>query len=192
MSHCIDLMPEEYQTARAATKRLYTRLCAGIVVLIVLLLLAASLHEKARLLQAKVIPLRDRVASMRVWEAQLPAARQRLEYALKQQSTTNMLCHEPFWSGLLSDLAMASGKNVRVTQLSVTRDASDIDADGKGIDQFNMFIAGEAASRSDFIEFMSRLGASEHVREIALEVSRNVESELNYGMMEFSLRGTLK
>ena len=186
MSRDIDLIPKDYTTGRNVQRKGGIWIVIGVLALLAVLGMHLTMASRLGKLEASVSPLRERVLSMRAWEAQVDPLARRLEDARDRYRLVTKLTDEPFMEGLIADLAGAAGEGLWLQELRVEQGESE------GGQRYGMQISGVASSNADLIIFMAALSASEHVDGLALNISKTVRNSEDVAHIDFEVAGNLK
>ena len=190
MTQEVDFIPSEHIKARNGRKQL---LRASVAVLAVFLLecgLLVSVRGQAARVDASLIPLRERVAAMKEWEARVEPLVSGLQDAHDRQSTLDGLAQGDNWVSFLNALSESTNERIWLTDCRIRTEVNP-GGDGETSETSRMVVSGIATSDIEIIEFMSSLADSPFVKSLRLETSRTSSVESRKGMIEFAMAGTL-
>jgi hypothetical protein len=181
------MMPEEYFVTDLTRQRALKWMVFGGVVAAAVLAAAYPFNVRARQKTTILEPLRANVASMELWGERVAPVTERLRVASTHQEAANELLHQPFWNGFLSDVAAATGGELRITQLDTAKHL--MGKDDLETEVYLVTISGMAPSNFEVIGFMRRLSSSEHLQSLELEVSRAQRTKDEGPGIEFIIQG---
>ena len=192
MSYTVDLTPAEFRSVKTLKRaaRLWVALCAA--VLAVVLGLAGTLHVQAVRLDKRMAPMRERIAGMQDREARLALIARDLREVRESQTLVKRLCHEPFWCGLLADLAAATSDRVRIAELRIAEGSAEGNGEADSEHSSTITITGKASSDIEVIELISTLSDSEHLASLNLKRTWASSEADARNRVEFELHGTVK
>jgi hypothetical protein len=162
MTQAVELAPEEYRVRRGARKRLASQLVVGAAIVALALVIAGFVRADTRRIQTEIQPLR-------IQEAELPILVENAKSWKVRGWQLHELTHQPYWCGVLEDMARSAGDQVRVDSLRVESQAGEEDEEGRASLRYLLQIAGEAHSDIDVVTFLSAYSGSAHVKELRLE-----------------------
>ena len=187
MGHSIDLIPKDHLVRRAVQKRIAGWVAIATAVILSVVLVAFSFQAKVGALDSQVEPLRQQVLAMAAWEQKLAPLAGELETARERQRVVENLLNEPSWSGLLGDLASATGRGLWLTQATAMKESVS-DGEEDEHEATVVAISGMSSSSLELMRFMTRLGHSRHVSALTLEKSMVSRHEDTSEMIGFELR----
>lgn len=190
MTQKVDFIPLEHVKARKGRKRLLRASVAVLTVFAVECGILVSVRGQAAEVDASLIPLRERVAAMKEWEARVEPLMSGLQEVYEQQSTLQRLAQGENWVGFLNALSESSNERIWLTDCRIRTEVNP-GGDGETSETSRMALSGLATSDIEIIEFMSMLADSPFVESLRLETSRRSSIESRRGMIEFAMAGTL-
>ncbi len=191
MTQEVDFIPSEHVKARNRRKYLLRTSVAVLAVFAVECGLLISVRGQAARADASLIPLRERVAAMKEWEAKVEPLMSDLQEAYEQQSTLQRLAQGENWVGFLNALSESTNERIWLTDCRIRTEVNP-GGDGETSETSRMVLSGVAASDIEIIEFMSMLSDSPVVESLRLETSRTSSIAGREGMIEFAMAGTLQ
>ena len=187
MGHNIDLIPTDHLVRRAVRKRIAGWVAISAAVILSVALVAFSFQAKVSALDSQVEPLRQQVLAMVEWEQKLAPLAGKLKTARERQQVVENLLNEPSWSGLLSDLAGATGKGLWLTRATATKERVSEEQNDEH-EATVMTLSGMSSSSLELMRFMTRVGQSRNVSALSLEKSLLSQVEDTPEIIEFELR----
>ena len=169
MTQAVELAPEEYRVRRGARKRLASQFVVGAAIIALALVIAGFVRADTRRIQTEIQPLRIQEAELLQWEAQVPILVENAKSWKVRGWQLHELTHQPYWCGVLEDMARSAGDQVRVDSLRIESQAGEEDEEGRAPLRYLLQIAGEAHSDIDVVTFLSAYSGSAHVKELRLE-----------------------
>ena len=197
MNHTVDLIPEDTRRRRAVFRRILYWLAITAIVSAGSLGVGVSKWVRAGEFEAQLQPLRERVAAMEGWDQKIAPLAEQLKTAQERHRIVGRLIEEPFWSGLLSDVADASGEGVLLGQVSISREIT-AEKDKPSQEVTRLAMSGVAPSNADLLNLLSKLEASKSVKSVSLERSAvnaeqpNAGEAETTGMVNFDVRGIVQ
>lgn len=191
MTQAVELAPEEYRVRRGSRKRLASQLVVGAAIITLAMVVAGLVRADTRRLWTEIQPLRVQEAELLQWEAQVPILVENARSWKLRGRQLHDLTHQPFWSGVLEDMAHAAGDQVRVDSLRIESQEGEEDEDGRVSVRYLLQIAGEARSDLDVVTFLSVYSASSHVKELRLE-QFSANGAVGTGDVLFSMTGVVE
>lgn len=191
MTQAVELAPEEYRVRRGARKRLGSQLVVGAAIIALAMVIAGFVRADTRRLWTEIQPLRIQEAELLQWEAQVPILVENAKSWKVRGRQLHDLTHQPYWCGVLEDMALAAGEKVRVDSLRIESQEGEEDEDGLTSVRYLLQIAGEAHSDIDVVTFLSVYSGSSHVKELRLE-QFSASGVTGSGGVLFSMTGVVE
>lgn len=189
MTQAAELAPEEYRVQRGARRRLIGHLAAGASILAIAMMISNAIRADTRRIWTDIQPLRAEEAEMLLWDGQVPLLTEEATQWKTRGQQLHELVHQPYWCGILEDLAGAAGERIRVDSMRILAETPDKKEAGKLPLRYQLQLAGEARSDVDVVSFLSALSSSPRIRELRLDqFSASGDSE-STGTILFSMTG---
>jgi hypothetical protein len=169
MTQAVELAPEEYRIRRGARKGLAGQLVVGAAIIALAMVIVGFVRADTRRLRTEIQPLRVQEAELLQWEAQVPILLENSKSWKVRGQQLHELTHQPYWCGVLEDMARSAGDKVRVDSLRIESQEVEEDEDGLTSLRYLLQIAGEAHTDIDVVTFLSVYSGSSHVKELRLE-----------------------
>ena len=200
MKKQVNLLPDSYvQRARVRRiVRLWLIVAAGAVWIFVLAL--AHFEQRARSVESEVKPLRQRAQRMEEQTTELQRllrdlrdVRAREVQARQYQLAFGELARNPFWSGVLAEVAAASSDGLWITRLEL-RASEGRTAGGPlpAASTARASVSGQAASSSEVAAFVTHLERSRHFSDFDLAASEALSGAEETTAVEFKAAGGLR
>lgn len=190
MKQSVNMMPDEYFATVIVRKRIAAWVAIAVLAVVGSMALSYPATVRAKHKLSVLEPLRQNVASMEKWGERIPSVTTSLRAARTQQQAVSELLNEPFWNGLLADMAAATNGELCITQLDITKHVIDAGGKNKKTEIPVVTISGMAPGNAEVIQFMQRLSGSEHLKSLELEASRASSKGREEGLtLEFTIQG---
>lgn len=192
MTQAAELAPEEYRVQRGARRRLLGHLVAGATILAIAMMISNFIRADTRRIWTDIQPLRAEEAEMLLWDGQVPLLTEEASEWKNRGQQLHELVHQPYWCGILEDLAGASGERIRVDSMRILAESPDKKNAGQVPIRYQLQLAGEARSDVDVVSFLSTLSSSPRIKELRLDqFSANGDSD-STGTILFSMTGIVE
>lgn len=193
----IDLIPEDTRRERAVFRRTVCWVAIAAAVAVAVSSVGTSMWIRTGKLDAQLEPLRTRVAAMEGWEQKVTPLMDKLKSAQQRNAAVGRLLDEPFWSGLLSDIAGASGENVLLGQITISKEI--VNEKGKPSQELvHLAMSGVAPSNPELLGLLSKLESSKNIKSVSLERSAvkpqepSADATESSGPVSFDVRGVVQ
>lgn len=184
MKTMVDLKPQEL-VVREALQAVIVKWVRFAIPLVALILVSSGAFVfSAFRSDAAMETLRENVVIMRVWGEEIAPLASRLRRATRERGSYQTLLIEPSWNELLGDIAGAAGGEVQISEIAMSRQRLQ---EGSSEETAVLRIMGIAPSNAGVSQFMQKLGPSEYLRGLALEVSRAARSGVGRTGVEFEV-----
>lgn len=187
----VDLLPGGYRARDIIKERLLRWILVVCICVVVIAAGGFLLKWQTVKLGTRVNELRANVAGMRSWEKMILPLAANLENVGKQRTIVNELLSEPYWSGLLAEVAAAAPEGLLLDSLEVTRYNRPAELNEEGSSLLTvMLLAGSADSNARVFQFVKALSGSGQLRRVTLRRSTVTEGQTGPGTtLTFEIRG---
>lgn len=188
MSRNVELLPDEYLARPVYRKRVGQWAVLALALSGLVCVFAYFQRKDIDRLKQEIVPLRQSVDELRKMGDRFAHLTGEFENATARQSVIDRLRKgTPEWSRVMEELSDAT--NGELWFLEVTLHEMDEDKEDGGVRGSQIRIQGVAPSNVEITQFMRRLSASKHFRELQLESSREPQSQDRNEKVEFGIGG---
>lgn len=187
MKRSVELLPDEYLARPVYKKRIGQWSILTLALLGLVVVFGFFQRKDVVRLEREIGPLRQSVDELKGMGDRFALLTEELENATERQSVIDLLQKTPEWSDLMRELSGATNGELWFLNVTIREMENDIEDDR--VRNPRVQIEGVAPSNAEVSQFMRRLSASKHLRELQLESSHERQSQDGNVKVEFEISG---
>lgn len=187
MKRSVELLPDEYLARPVYRKRIGQWVMITIALSGIACLFGYFQPRDVARLKQETVLLQQSVYELQGMGDRFALLAEELEIAAARQEVVNGLQKTSEWSDLLRDLSDLTQGDLWFIEVNISE--IDDDRDGGAARRSRIQIKGVAPSNVEINQFMRRLSASKHLRELQLESSHESQSPDGNVKVEFGIGG---
>ncbi|NQU43685.1 PilN domain-containing protein [bacterium] len=190
--HSIDLLPNEYRQRKSIRHILALWTTLALFATFVMLSAAGLIRWQADKQEKALETMREQASEIQKWTEEAETISQEIETAVQDQKMARALLREPSWSTLLSDISLAVGSRLWLSDLDIRSEkGKNPTMDESETEKATISLTGAATSNKEVVAFMERLRRSPHLADLDLRVSKMPRLSSDKPIVEFQIIGNI-
>lgn len=168
----IDLLPVSYMIGNAIRRRARKWMFVLVGSVIIILGVSASIRMKSTALEVELLPIKEKIERGTEREMEMALLASELRNTLDRKTALENLSTDPFWCGLLGDIATSTAEDMWLLSIDITKSKIDVEDSDIIVEESKVTITGHAESNEDILAFYQELKNSDYTREVKLQEAR--------------------
>jgi len=168
----IDLLPVSYMIGNAIRRRARKWMFVLVGSVVVILGVSASIRMSSTALEVELLPIKEKIERGAVHEMEMALLASELRNTLERKTSMESLMADPFWCGLLGDIATSTAEDMWLLSIDITKLITDVEGSEMVMEESNVTITGHAESNEDIVAFYQELKNSQYTRDVKLQEAR--------------------
>jgi len=168
----IDLLPVSYMIGNAIRRRVRKWMFVLVGSVVIILGVSVSIRMNSTALEVELLPIKEKIERGTVREIEMALLASELRSTLERKTSMESLMADPFWCGLLGDIAKSTSEDMWLLSIDITKSKKEVEDSDTVMEESKVTITGHADSNEDILAFYRALKNSTYTRDVKLLEAR--------------------